>query len=92
MNTIHGIIHDLGNEETVISGCTTPGEVIIALQGLVEENHLLKSKLKKIKQAREEIASNLIGLDEWDYAEKVAKFYIEQDLRILDKLIEKEVG
>lgn len=56
MNTVHGIIHDLANEETVIGGCTTPGEVIGALQGLVEENILLKSKLKKLEQAREEIA------------------------------------
>lgn len=55
MNTIHGIIHDLGSEETLIGGCTTPGEVIIVLQGLVEENNLLKSKLKNIKKVREEI-------------------------------------
>jgi DNA-directed RNA polymerase subunit F len=46
--------------------------------------------LDKVKEAREEIASSLNGLDEWDYAEKVAKFYIERDLRILDELIESE--
>jgi hypothetical protein len=57
MNTIHGIIHDLANEETIIGGCTTPGEVIIALQGLVEENNLLKRKLDKVKHAREEIVT-----------------------------------
>ena len=49
--------------------------------------------LEKVKKAREEIASSLNGLDEWDYAEKVAKFYIERDLRILDELIkESEVS
>ena len=53
MNTIQGIIHDLENEETVIGGCTTSGEVIITLKGLVEENNLLKSKSKKIEQAKE---------------------------------------
>ena len=50
MNSIHGIIHDLEEEETVIGGCTTAGEVIIALQSLVEQNNSLKEKLKKIEQ------------------------------------------
>lgn len=45
--------------------------------------------LDKIKKAREKIASSLNGLDTQDYAEKVAKFYIERDLRILDELIEE---
>lgn len=57
MNTIHGIIHDLENEETVIGGgCTTPGEVISALIGLVEENDSLKRKLNRLEQARKEIS------------------------------------
>lgn len=38
--------------------------------------------LDKVKQAREEIASNLNGIGDRD-----AKFYIERDLQILDKLI-----
>lgn len=46
--------------------------------------------IDKIKKAREKIASSLNGLDEDEYAEKVAKFYIERDLRILDELIESE--
>ena len=46
--------------------------------------------LDKIKKAREKIASSLDGLDEHEYVEKVAKFYIERDLRILDELIESE--
>lgn len=46
--------------------------------------------LDKVRQAREKIASSLNGLDTQDYAEKVAKFYIERDLRILDELIESE--
>lgn len=50
MNSIHGIIHDLAEEETVIGGCTTAGEVIITLQSLVEQNNSLKEKLKKIEQ------------------------------------------
>lgn len=50
MNNINEIIHDLGSEETVISGCTTPGEIIITLQGLVEQNTSLKEKLERIEQ------------------------------------------
>lgn len=50
MNSIHGIIHDLAEEETIIGGCTTAGEVIIALQSLVEQNNSLKERLKKIEQ------------------------------------------
>lgn len=50
MNNIHGIIHDLAEEETIIGGCTTAGEVIIALQSLVEQNNSLKERLKKIEQ------------------------------------------
>ncbi len=79
MNTIHGIIHDLANEETTMGGCTTPGEVIIALQGLVEENNLLKRKLDKVKQAREEIEN----LTPWD--DGLVEMY--DVLAILDKLM-----
>jgi len=49
MNSIQGIIQDLSNDETAINGCTTPGEVIIALQGLVEQNNSLKEKLGEIE-------------------------------------------
>lgn len=34
MNTIKGMIKDLRREETHISGCTTKGELIIALESL----------------------------------------------------------
>ena len=34
MNTIKGMIKDLRREETHIGGCTTKGELIIALEGL----------------------------------------------------------
>lgn len=50
MNSIHGIIHDLAEEETVIGGCTTAGEVIITLQSLVEQNDSFKDKLGQIEQ------------------------------------------
>ena len=43
-------IHDLADEETVIGGCTTAGEVIITLQGLVEQNNSLKEKLEKVER------------------------------------------
>lgn len=70
----------------------TNGDIVKAL--LREEKHpgrQVKSvSLDKVKQAREEIASSLNGLDEWNYADKAAKFYIERDLRILDKLIAEE--
>lgn len=50
MNSIHGIIHDLADEKTVIGGCTTAGEVIITMQSLVEQNNSLKEKLEQISQ------------------------------------------
>lgn len=50
MNSIHGIIHDLADEETVIGGCTTASEVIITMQSLVEQNNSLKVKLEKIEK------------------------------------------
>ncbi len=54
---------------------------------LLEAETIEAVPIDKVKQAREKIAGSLNGLDEEDYAEKVAKFYIERDLRILDKLI-----
>lgn len=71
MNSIHGIIHDLADEETVIGGCTTAGEVIITLQSLVEEKERLRrlskgwleekktlnDKLKKIEQIVKQVES-----------------------------------
>lgn len=64
-------------------------EVDNIVEEMVKETPTVQAiRLDKIKQAREQIASSLNGLYEDDYAEKVAKFYIERDLRILDKLIE----
>lgn len=36
MNTIDGMIKDLESDETVIGGCTTVGEIVIALKSLKE--------------------------------------------------------
>ena len=36
MNTIDGMINDLESDETVIGGCTTVGEIVIALKSLKE--------------------------------------------------------
>ena len=89
MNTIHGIIHDLANEETIIGGCTTQSEVIIALQDLVEENNLLKCKLDKVKQARKKMESRI-----YKGAETTGVVWqnlgVNMCLEILDELIESE--
>jgi hypothetical protein len=65
-------------------------ETVVLEQDIANAKTVKAIPLDKVKEAREEIASSLNGLDEWDYAEKVAKFYIERDLRILDELIESE--
>lgn len=66
-------------------------EVDNIVEEMVKETPTVQAiRLDKIKKAREKIASSLNGLCEDDYAEKVAKFYIERDLRILDSLIESE--
>jgi hypothetical protein len=64
MNSIHGIIHDLEDEETVIGGCTTAGEVIIALQSLVEQNNSLKEKLEQIERIIKR-TEGILGLDNY---------------------------
>lgn len=37
MNTIDGMIRDLESDETIIGGCTTVGEIVIALESLKEQ-------------------------------------------------------
>lgn len=77
MNSIHGIIQDLADEETIIGGCTTSGEVIITLQGLVEQNISLKEKLEKIEQIIKDYDTNC-GLEEYMYLEQI-KQVLEQE-------------
>ena len=85
MNSIHGIIHDLADEETVIGGCTTAGEVIIALQSLVEQNNLLKEKLAKMDIAIEEIEKRSFDNEPFIIGECL-KTYRNEVLKILKNI------
>lgn len=62
------------------------------LDWAVQKRKVKAIPLDKVKQAREEIAKGLLGLDSWYEVDRAKIRQIKKDLEILDKLIAESEG